>query len=1012
MKSSRLRQKNEPKKKIRSKNKLVIIEEPVNVNSKFKNEAFKKLWERNKDSKEKLNTIEYSERVETTNGRITSTKKSHRSPRSISAFKNNNNYHRNKLSSKSSRKNYYENLSKSRKNLLESVDQNDPELYPTNVIRTKKFFRDPYNANKYKEYPNLIGGVLTQANYYNVNENKNYNDSIRYKPLDDIFNEQSSISTKKAAENINQSPNMSFNSDFKKDLKCDLGNNDNARDNNIRKIKVDDDNNNTIDNKDENDINIKRDSIKDRKSDTFVNNGNKISPIISKYNSNEIKRENTNDQIGEYININTDNNENGNINDEINKNIDDEVDKDRFEKGLQDEIKNKDKFENVKNENKELTLTTSQIDVEQKEKENENEKEEHKKMPIKKNLQMIETINNFSIFNIINNNKNTFSENLKQSSEEDFTIFRTIDTIKEKEENKENKEDIEKEEDKEDNENIENKEDKEDKEKERHFTNLETIKCEDISYIYKKPKNKKIEISNENNDGTLSFNNDDEVLHYIKKKIREEKDNEYNKGKVKYNYFILTKKFHGKILYEIGLENDLDKINDILRKENVEVEHEPVAFITLKELNQLRTGDNNEEIEKFKNEIENLNQDNLKLKDELEKTNQENKRLQKELDIASFQNKKLNNKNNDENEKLREEIEKMNRENEKLKKRLDIKNKSLDDNNSLVNDLNKLTDEIEQLKEKNKSIENKLNEKQNLIDEYEEKLKEKEKENEKEAKPNEKEKETDDKENKKIIEENKKLKAEREKFIKYINELQAYDEKVILEYQKVKKQLHIEIQKNNMNNNNPINPKKLFTNDELDIISNEIINILAQTKNDKKESGDKNDFIESHEIRNAKPEEKEENKNDINNDLNEEKMDNNQTSTSLGLNSKENIKENKEGKKLLKKENNILKNEDYIDENKKKNKVSFSEKENKDNSAKNRREESMKKAMKRLENKRKRDSEMEDKNKLRKSEKISGLAQQLERTLNKGEGRIYVDEEYEKNRQQEEEEENDDKINE
>ena len=72
----------------------------------------------------------------------------------------------------------------------------------------------------------------------------------------------------------------------------------------------------------------------------------------------------------------------------------------------------------------------------------------------------------------------------------------------------------------------------------------------------------------------------------------------------------------------------------------------------------------------------------------------------------------------------------------------------------------------------------------------------------------------------------------------------------------------------------------------------------------------------------------------------------------------------------------------------------------------------MKKAMKRLENKRKRDSEFEEKNKLRKSEKISGLAQQLERTLKKGEGRIYVDEEYEKHRQEEEEEEKDDNINE
>ena len=566
------------------------------------------------------------------------------------------------------------------------------------------------------------------------------------------------------------------------------------------------------------------------------------------------------------------------------------------------------------------------------------------------NLLKTENINNFSLYNHKNNNKNAFTGNLKRSSEDDFVIYKSYDMSKD---------------------------------------------------IGKDKKNKNIKRSDDN-EGKLSFNNDDEILNYIKRKIKEEKENEYYNGKMKYNYFILTKKFHGKVLYEIGLENDLNEINNILRKENVEVEHEPVAFITLKELDQLKDSDGYKEIERLKN-------DNLKLKEEIENLNQENKKLQKELDIMNYQNKKFNNKNNDENEKLKEEIEKMNKENEKLKKRLDIKNKNLEDNNSLVNDLNKLTEEIEQLKEKNNSIENKLNEKQNLIDEYEKKLKEKEKgnENENEARPQEKEKEKekeiDDKENENIREENKKLKDEREKFIKYINELQAYDEKVILEYQKVKKQLQIELQKNNLNNNNPINPKKYFTNDELGIISNEIINILAQKKHDKKESEEKNNLVESHEVINSKPEEKneliqkekEENKNDINNELKEEKLDSN---------SKEKITENKEGKKLLK-------NEDYLDENKKKNKVGFSEKEKEVSPAKNKREESMKKAMKRLENKRKRDSEFEEKKKLRKSEKISGLAQQLERTLKKGEGRIYVDEEYEKHRQEEEEEENDDNFN-
>lgn len=256
---SRLRQKNDPKKKVKSKNKLVIIEEPVNVNSKFKNEAFNKLLGRNLEAKEKLNTIEYTEKPDMSDQRNSSTQKGIQSPRSRSTYKRENSYsNRNKLSS-NSRKNYYENLSKSRKNLLEMVPgQDDPELYPTNVIRTKKVFRDPYTINKYKEYPN-------QANYYNLND-KNFSNSLRFKP-DDISNEQQS--------------NISFNSDFKRDSKSEQPRNQNPnvnRNNNIKKVRIDDDNNKSIDNgnDDKEIIKIKRDSLKDRKSDTLENNGKKI----------------------------------------------------------------------------------------------------------------------------------------------------------------------------------------------------------------------------------------------------------------------------------------------------------------------------------------------------------------------------------------------------------------------------------------------------------------------------------------------------------------------------------------------------------------------------------------------------------------------------------------------------------------------------------------------------------------------------------------------------------------
>ena len=296
---SRLRQKNDPKKKAKTKNKLVIIEEPVNVNTKFKNEAFNKLLGRNPEAKEKLNTIEYSEKPDSSEQRNSSTQRGIQSPRSRSTYKRENSYsNRNKLSS-NSRKNYYENLSKSRKNLLEMVPgQDDPELYPTNVIRTKKVFRDPYTINKFKEYPN-------QANHYNLNDNKNMTNSLRFKP-DDISNEQQS--------------NISFNSDFKRDSKSEqprIQNPNVTRNNNIKKVRIDDDNNKSIDNgnDDKEIIKIKRDSIKDKKSDTLENNGKKLSPIRSAFVSNEMKRENTDkndvqDMIGEYMNTNTDNNDN------------------------------------------------------------------------------------------------------------------------------------------------------------------------------------------------------------------------------------------------------------------------------------------------------------------------------------------------------------------------------------------------------------------------------------------------------------------------------------------------------------------------------------------------------------------------------------------------------------------------------------------------------------------------------------------------------------------------------
>ena len=150
----------------------------------------------------------------------------------------------------------------------------------------------------------MIGGVLNQVNYYNTNNNSNFNDNVRYKPIDDIFNDQSPISAKKPIDiNNNISPNMSFNSEIKQDIKSEQNykpsrNKDNDEIiNNIHKVKADDNNNNdNIYNSYniESEMKVNPDSIKTRKNDTLENNGRSISPIMSALNSNDIKNKKDN----------------------------------------------------------------------------------------------------------------------------------------------------------------------------------------------------------------------------------------------------------------------------------------------------------------------------------------------------------------------------------------------------------------------------------------------------------------------------------------------------------------------------------------------------------------------------------------------------------------------------------------------------------------------------------------------------------------------------------------------
>ena len=174
------------------------------------------------------------------------------------------------------------------------------------------------------------------------------------------------------------------------------------------------------------------------------------------------------------------------------------------------------------------------------------------------------------------------------------------------------------------------------------------------------------------NNNKLHFRDDDELVSYIKKTFQKIKDMDYNNEAIKYNYFTLSRRFRGKNLYEIGLENNIEKVNNILSKEKVEIGHEPVIFITKKEFIKLKNNktdnninnisntnnnNNNEELEKYKRIISTLNFDNERTEQKYKTLEEEYKKLVK-LKTTTDSGKQIYDLS-EENEKLKKDREKM-----------------------------------------------------------------------------------------------------------------------------------------------------------------------------------------------------------------------------------------------------------------------------------------------------------------------------------------------------------------
>ena len=256
--------------------------------------------------------------------------------------------------------------------------------------------------------------------------------------------------------------------------------------------------------------------------------------------------------------------------------------------------------------------------------------------------------------------------------------------------------------------------------------------------------NKKIQ-REDNNENKLCFKNENEVIDYINKKYEEEKKKKgyYNK-KLRFTGFVLSKKYKGKNLYDIRIEDDINKINHQFKDEQVLVNNKIVELkyfddnsIEEKSSN-FNTDDKNELDEENKNlklENEKLNKKDLVNSDLINKLDKEKQNLIKEVEkltniidelkiinnkLIEEKNKYIQEKENNLNKNILYEIEnsslfiidnlKENSTNENSYLKINEKNKLINNDNNKLNLLgneNIINDYINKNSHRDKKDENK-----------------------------------------------------------------------------------------------------------------------------------------------------------------------------------------------------------------------------------------------------------------------------------------------------------------
>ena len=161
----------------------------------------------------------------------------------------------------------------------------------------------------------------------------------------------------------------------------------------------------------------------------------------------------------------------------------------------------------------------------------------------------------------------------------------------------------------------------------------------------------------------LVFNNNDEILEYIKNQIKDGKIKDIkSKLEIKtsdFTGYTLSKKKQGYTIYEIELEEDLEKVNETIKNQKVEIGKKPIQIVFAPEPKQLKKDIDKKKESERKSEtliqtMKNRTMEREMMKAKKDIINDEIKNLQNKIQKQKVELKNAEN----ENDYIRKEIEK------------------------------------------------------------------------------------------------------------------------------------------------------------------------------------------------------------------------------------------------------------------------------------------------------------------------------------------------------------------